>query len=126
MSSRKTVLLVEDKEMVRILIERILTSGGYGVRGTSDASEARAAWDSMNGAVDVLVTDLAMPGLSGRDLAERLRGQRPDLPVLFISGRPPEPSDTLAQGPAPAFLGKPFTAELLLEALRDLLDSAVR
>jgi DNA-binding NarL/FixJ family response regulator len=74
--------------------------------------------------VDLVVTDMVMPEISGRELAEQLRAQRPDLRVLYMSGYTTD--DIIRRGlldPSTAFLQKPFTAERLAAAVRDALDA---
>jgi CheY-like chemotaxis protein len=117
-----TVLLVEDEEGVRRASERILRQAGFDVVAASDGPEALALFDGQR--VDVLVTDVVMPGgLSGADLAERLRLLRPDLPVVFTSGYG---RDHLAhRGPLlgdTQLLRKPFPADTLVDVVRRSLD----
>jgi two-component system, cell cycle sensor histidine kinase and response regulator CckA len=114
------VLLVEDKEAVLILTERILTDAGYAVSSAPDGVAALAAYDD---AVDVLVTDVVMPVLSGQELADQLRERRPGLPVVFVSGYTEDHvvEDARRSG-ATAFVEKPFSAEDLLRAVRAVLE----
>jgi signal transduction histidine kinase/ActR/RegA family two-component response regulator len=117
-----TVLLVEDEEGVRRASERILRQAGFDVVAASDGPEALALFEAHP--VDVLVTDVVMPGgLSGADLAERLRLLRPDLPVVFTSGYG---RDHLAhRGPllsGTQLLRKPFPADTLVDVVRRSLD----
>jgi CheY-like chemotaxis protein len=114
------VLLVEDKEAVRVLITRILGDAGYDVR---DAPDGVAALARYGDDVDVLVSDVVMPGISGQELADELRGRRPGLPVVFISGYTEDHvvEDARRDG-ATAFVEKPFSAEELLRAVRTVLE----
>jgi two-component system, cell cycle sensor histidine kinase and response regulator CckA len=114
------VLLVEDNEAVRILTERILTDSGYAVIGAPDGIAATAAYDDE---VDVLLTDVVMPGISGQELADQLRERRPGLPVVFVSGYTEDHvvEDARRAG-ATAFVEKPFSAEDLLRAVRAVLE----
>lgn len=114
------VLLVEDKEAVRVLTERILGDNGYVVRSAADGAEALALYGDD---VDVLVSDVVMPGLSGQELADELRERRPGLPVVFVSGYTEDHvvEDARRDG-ATAFVEKPFSGEELLRAVRAVLD----
>jgi PAS domain S-box-containing protein len=112
-----TILVVEDQEPIRRLVERVLSRLGYTVRtaaGGDVALEIAAAQDR----IDLLLTDVSMPGLSGGELATRLRAERPDLPVLFMSGY--RDQDHL-EGQRSAFLQKPFGLAELVEAVQRLL-----
>jgi signal transduction histidine kinase/CheY-like chemotaxis protein len=114
-----TVLLVEDEASVRRLVGRMLRDAGYEVIEAPDGAEALRLGRQQIERVTALVTDLDMPRLSGVDLARRLARQRPDLPVLFISGLAPQSADDMPAGSG--FLGKPFTREGLLEHLDRLI-----
>ena len=113
-----TVLLVEDDPGVRGLAEAVLSAGGYRVIAAPDG---RAAWNAFRlhgAAVDLLVTDVVMPGMSGTALADELRGVRPGLKVLFMSGYTDDA--VLRHGiqyDRVAFLHKPFTPGALLDAV---------
>jgi PAS domain S-box-containing protein len=114
------VLLVEDKEAVRVLTARILEDGGYSVRGAADGGEALRLYDA---SVDVLVSDVVMPGISGQEVADELRARRPGLPVVFVSGYTEDHvvEDARRAG-ATAFVEKPFGAQELLAAVRSVLE----
>ena len=119
----ETVLVVEDEETVRNVTVRVLADAGYTVVA---AHEGREALEIMRGGhgIDLVVTDVVMPVLGGGDLAERLAIERPDLPVLFMSGY--TGAELLERGLAGAderFLQKPFAPESLLRKVRTLLDS---
>jgi two-component system cell cycle sensor histidine kinase/response regulator CckA len=116
------VLVVEDKEAVRVLTERILRDAGYRVRTASDGGDALARLEA-DGDLDVLVTDVVMPGLSGQELADAVRERRPGLPVVFMSGYTEDHvvEDARRDG-ATAFVEKPFNAGELLRAVRGVLD----
>jgi signal transduction histidine kinase/ActR/RegA family two-component response regulator len=118
-----TVLLVEDEDGVRRASHRILQEAGFDVLDAANGQEALQLFGTQH--VDVLVSDVVMPGgLSGADLAERLRVLQPDLPVVFTSGYG---RDHLARrGPLPSgtqLLRKPFPAETLVEAVRRSLEN---
>jgi CheY-like chemotaxis protein len=121
----EAILLCEDEEGVRRLIEVILTTEGYSVLSTAGPREALelAASDAT---IDALVSDVIMPDMSGPDLAQRLKTLRPGLRTLFISGYTAE--TVRGRGRLPlgsAFLEKPFDQASLLRALRALLDQPV-
>ncbi len=119
----ETVLVVEDDPAVRSITVRTLGGAGYQILSAADAREARALVDGRLAGVGLLVTDVVMPGESGRALASELRRTRPDLPVLYVSGYASDalgPGD--ADGPSTRFLAKPFTPSTLLERVRHLLD----
>jgi PAS domain S-box-containing protein len=115
----KTVLVVEDEDVVRGLIREVLHGEGYTVLIAHDGAEAMAVAEEQ--AFDLLLTDLSMPGLGGREVAERLRESRPDLKVIYMSGHA---EDGVAQGeqpPGSAFIGKPFSIAELSAAVSEIL-----
>ncbi len=117
LAATETILLVEDEPGVRSVAQRMLERSGHRVRSYGDPGEALAFAIASPGSFDALVTDVTMPGLSGPALAERLESLRPGLPVLFISGH--------ARLEVPGrCLAKPFAAEELTSAVRELLDAA--
>jgi CheY-like chemotaxis protein len=118
--------VVEDKDAVRMLTARILENAGYVVRTAPDGTAALAAHGEGGGeGIDALVTDVVMPGLSGQELADTLRRERPGLPVVFVSGYT---EDYVVEGArsegATAFVEKPFSADELLSAVREVLDAS--
>jgi CheY-like chemotaxis protein len=120
---RETVLLVEDDPTVRNVTGRMLRELGYTVLEAGSASEARNVAATADGRIDLLLTDVVMPGGNGRELAEALTLARPGLPVVFMSGYTADV--VLRQGVVQdkvAFLSKPFTADALAAALRQALD----
>ncbi len=122
---QNTILLVDDEPGIRSLIARALEREGYAVVQAGSAQEALEAWQDRTSAPAALVTDLTMPGISGKELADRLRLRWPDLPVLFISGYTEDagvlrPADDSQQESRTEFLQKPFTTARLLEQLRRL------
>jgi len=122
----ETVLVVEDEELVRAVIREILEDAGYivlGARHGRQALELAAAYD---GPIDLLVTDLVMPELGGRELAGELARTRPATGVVFMSGYPDDAA--VAHGvldPGAAFLQKPFTHDELASKVRAVLDGAL-
>jgi two-component system, cell cycle sensor histidine kinase and response regulator CckA len=117
-----TVLVVEDEQAVRAVALRILRRGGYTVLEACNADEALHICSTHNGPIDLILTDVVMPGLSGRDLAERLRPLRPEARVLYMSGY----SDERLAGYGVAgetlnLIGKPFNPAALLERVRTVM-----
>ena len=115
-----TVLVVEDEEVIRGLVDQVLRGEGYEVILAADGDEALER--ARDARIDLLVTDLTMPGIGGRELAERLRADRPGLKVMFMSGF--ADSDTFSGGQIPAataFLEKPFTFAQMTERVRSLV-----
>ena len=123
---KETVLVAEDEWVLRELVREILTAHGYRVLEAADGVEALNVWDEHRENVDVLLTDIAMPrGLSGRDLAEKLRQDDPGLPVIFSSGFSHEMSgrsEDTVQGAT--YLSKPYLPAELAQAVRRALDAA--
>ena len=119
----ETILLVEDEEQIRALTTRVLKAQGYTVLTAGDGEEALAIARDQLARIDVLVTDVVMPLLGGRDLASRLRQERPDLPVMYMSGytRGVIP-DAELQDEGTDFMSKPFAASELVRRIRRLLD----
>ena len=120
----ETVLVVEDEPAVLTLSRRALESQGYVVLAASDADAALRVVERHGGMIHLLLTDVVMPGLSGRELADRLSAQRPGIRVLYMSGYP---GDAVVQhGTLPlgsAFLQKPFSPDGLARKVRDVLDA---
>jgi two-component system cell cycle sensor histidine kinase/response regulator CckA len=123
----ETVLLVEDEPAVRNLTSRILTGHGYRVTAVATADEALAAQTSERGAPSLLLTDVVMPGMSGKELAEELERRHPGLRTLFMSGYTNDV--VMRHGVAErrlAFIEKPFGAVALLEKVREVLAGGER
>jgi PAS domain S-box-containing protein len=117
---RETILLVEDDGPVLRALSSVLESEGYDVVTADSGAAALAAWETA-GRIDLVVTDLMMPGMNGRELATELLSRRKELAILIISGQ----SRDLAPGSARyEFLHKPFAGETLLAAVRGCLDRA--
>jgi CheY-like chemotaxis protein len=118
----ETILVVEDENAVRDLVRRVLERDGYTVLPAALPSEAAAVLAG-EGRIDLMLTDVVMPEMSGYELAAHAHEHRPDLPTLFMSGYA-----LGAAGPVPdpdaVFLKKPFAPAELAEAVRDALDRA--
>jgi signal transduction histidine kinase/ActR/RegA family two-component response regulator len=121
----ETILLVEDEEMVRRLALRILEQQGYTVFAASHPEDAVLFSDEHAETIDLLVTDVVMPGMGGRDLAERIVASRPGIKVLYVSGYTDDAisqhgvSDSVAD-----LLQKPFTPSILAQKVREVLDAS--
>jgi PAS domain S-box-containing protein len=118
----ETILVCDDDDLVRLMLETILTAHGYSVRSTSRADEALAIGTAPDGVTDVLITDSVMPQMTGVELIERLRAARPELKMILISGYSP---DVMRERGLPAeivFLQKPFDDVTLLQRIRGLID----
>ena len=120
----ETVLLVEDEDAIRMLAGRVLSEHGYRVVAARDAAEAREIWSDHGATIDVVVSDVTLPGTSGLDLAGELLRARPELRVLFMSGFVPSGLDRPGLPENAGFLPKPFTINALLGAVRDVIDGA--
>jgi signal transduction histidine kinase/DNA-binding LacI/PurR family transcriptional regulator len=120
----ETILLVEDEPGVRRASRRFLEEHGYRVLDASDAGEALRLAELHEGEVDLVITDLVMPGMSGRELADRVAQIRPETPILYVSGYTDgEPVRSgLRDGKIP-LLQKPFGADVLARKVRETLDS---
>ena len=117
-----TVLLVEDEAGVRALSTRILSSAGYRVLGAANGGDAEKLFESHADSIDLVVTDVVMPGCGGPELLGRLQAQAPDLRVLYMSGYTEQSAALLLGiGRGLPFVQKPFTAVELVRQVRDAL-----
>jgi CheY-like chemotaxis protein len=120
----ETILLAEDEASVRGVIRRALQTHGYTVLTAPGGPEATQTARAHEGPIHLLVTDVVMPNMSGRELAEELTAERPDMKVLFLSGYT---DDAIVHhgvlDPGIAFLQKPFTLHELARKLREVLDA---
>ena len=119
-SGTETILIVEDEIEVRRLTAAVLRRQGYTVVEAGGPQEALAAIDAIPGEVHLVLTDVVMPGMSGPELVERLRGLRPGLRALFMSGYP---ADRLGAARASELIEKPFTSKDLAARVRDVLSA---
>jgi PAS domain S-box-containing protein len=121
----ETILLVEDDKSVLALAQRILQSRGYKVLPASHGADALRIASEPNQQINLVVTDVVMPGMNGREFVEALNGQLPGIPVLYMSGYTDD--DIIRRGlkeSSVAFLQKPFTATSLARLVRTVLDAA--
>ncbi len=117
----ETILLVEDEAFVRKVTHQVLQSAGYGVLTAKNATEAIEQRERLP-EVDLLLTDVVLPGRNGRALASDLRSRQPNLSVLFVTGYPLQLAEIEAEEPAEACLPKPFSAATLLRKVRQMLN----
>ncbi len=119
----ETLLVVEDEDALRDVAGRILSAAGYRVLSADCGPQALEVAEQHDGSIDLLLSDVVMPGMLGKDLAERLTHVRPDTRVLYMSGyAQPVLHSQGTLDPGVALLEKPFTANDLLTAVRKRLD----
>jgi PAS domain S-box-containing protein len=119
----ETILLVEDEEDVRALAREVLERQGYTVLEAADGAQALQVHEREGARIDLILTDVVMPRMSGRELVDRVRAVRPAMPVLFMSGYTEDA--ILRHGVRDAsilLLGKPFTPADLVRKIREVLD----
>lgn len=119
--NRGTILLVEDESSLREVISQILSGAGYNVLCSSNALEAADVYGQHANEVQLLLTDMVMPGKNGQQLAREIRQTSPDLKVIFTTGYP---QDDFIEDEEEAFLPKPFSVHLLLSKVRQMLAHA--
>jgi len=122
----ETILVVEDEAPVRAVTRQLLERNGYTVLEAPDGAAALALVDGAAGSrhIDLLLTDVIMPGMSGRELADKLKARRPNVRVLFMSGYTDDA--VVRHGmlePGLAYLEKPFRPPMLLKKVRGVLQS---
>ena len=120
----ETILLVEDGEALREVLQRILEELGYEVRVAKDGEEALTVSKAETGPIHLVVTDVVMPNVGGRELALELWKSRPETRVLFMSGYTED--SIIQQGlrkPTVGFIGKPFHPDALARKIREMLDA---
>jgi DNA-binding NtrC family response regulator len=113
----ETVLVCEDDEKVRALIRTVLAGHGYTVLDAGTAREALLFRSRYTGPIHLLLTDLVLPQVKGRELADQMQSILPDIRVLFMSGYTES-----KLGPDAEFIQKPFTPEALCRKVREVLD----
>ena len=127
MNGTETVLLVDDEPAILSLMHDLLTRDGYTTLHASRGAQALQLADRCEGPIDLLITDIVMPGMKGLELADELRLRRPDTKVLLLSGHLDDREEVLpglARTPYP-FLLKPFTLKELEDKVRGVLTSPV-
>lgn len=118
----ETILLVEDEDDVRKLVVDVLTQRGYSVLETSRPDEAVLMCEEHPKEIHLLLTDVVMPGMNGRELAERLAWMRPEMKAVYMSGYTQDAK--ICGGLEALFLRKPFTPSVLAKKIRQVLDEA--
>jgi CheY-like chemotaxis protein len=119
----ETVLVVEDEDGVRELLRQVLVEHGHAVLTARHGRDALLLAERYERPIDLLVTDVVMPEMGGRELVERLKALRPDLKTLYISGYTnDEVFRRGVQSEETSFLHKPFTSEGLMRVVREVLD----
>lgn len=115
------ILLVEDEAFVREVTCEVLRAAGFEVLTARNATEATQALDGQSGNIDLLLTDMILPGENGRVLAERLRRENSGLKVLFVTGYAEHIG--MSRSESSDWLAKPFSSDALLARVRYLLDT---
>jgi CheY-like chemotaxis protein len=116
----ETILLVDDEEGVRKLVFDILKSNGYDVLEASNSAAALATYEKNAHKIDMVLTDVVMPQVSGLELGRQLNVRNPALKVLYMSGYR---DNVIGAEPVRPFLQKPFTPDVLLAKIREVLDA---
>lgn len=119
---RETILLVEDESAVREVVARLLRNHGYTVLEAEQPLDALGLVETKQHDIDLLLTDVVMPGINGKDLAERVRQVRPDLKVMYMSGYSGTHLESTGMAPEAMLLEKPFTQDELAARVRAALD----
>jgi two-component system, cell cycle sensor histidine kinase and response regulator CckA len=119
----ETILVVDDEPAVRELIRLILSRQGYKVLVADSGPKALEICRQADTAIDLLLTDVVMPGMSGLVLAQQLKAQEQNLPVLFITGGTLAPLVNIELDPKSALLLKPFDSQALVRSVRETLDA---
>jgi two-component system cell cycle sensor histidine kinase/response regulator CckA len=121
-AATETILLVDDEPAIRQLIQRALTSKGYTVLVAENGNDALEVADRHKAPIHLVVSDVAMPDMDGRQLFHHLRTWYPKLRFLFISGQMEGAGADVSMDGRTAFLPKPFSMELLLKFVRYVID----
>jgi two-component system, cell cycle sensor histidine kinase and response regulator CckA len=119
----ETILLVEDEAFVRKVTAEVLETAGYSVVIAGNAPEALEAYDRRSQSVDLLLADVVMPGMSGRELAAEFKTRCPLGRVLLMSGYADQLAFCQLSPNCKAYLGKPFSIGTLLKRVREVLDT---
>ena len=122
---RETILVVDDEEMIRMLVRDILQEKGYAVIGAGDGYEAERVYRERGRSIDLVILDMTMPGMSGRETFEKLRDINPDIRAILSTGyaKDERAREVLALG-VKAFVQKPYKVDDLAAAVRRVLDSS--
>jgi DNA-binding NtrC family response regulator len=118
-----TILLAEDDEIVRESLRLLLEANGFTLLEARDGAEALRIFRTYEGTIDLLITDLAMPKMNGRELVERVKSFHPDLPVMYISGKTSSPlMKQVILNEGSHFLSKPLSYKNLVHKVREMLE----
>jgi CheY-like chemotaxis protein len=117
----KTVLVVDDHDATRQTITRMLEAGGFIVRTATNGAEALERLARESGEIDLVLSDVTMPGMNGIDLSYHIREQYPDVPVAIVSGDVSELERSIIGRADVPFIKKPFHAESLYSAIREAM-----
>jgi two-component system, cell cycle sensor histidine kinase and response regulator CckA len=121
----ETILLVEDEETLRALTKNLLELNGYKVLEAAHGAAALEVSDSTRGEIDLLLTDVVMPGINGRMLADQLKAKRPEIKTMFISGYTGQRvGEETNLAPGSIFLQKPFSRDQLARKVREALEAS--
>jgi two-component system cell cycle sensor histidine kinase/response regulator CckA len=115
-SRPRTILLVEDSSVIRKIMSRLLVNAGFDVLEAGSGPDALQVLDTSAQPIDLLITDLWLPGMNGRQVVAEVRGRQPDVRILYVTG---DPSEVIAE----PFLAKPFMPGQLLSVVNDILSS---
>jgi len=124
MGSGQTVLVVDDHETTRQTIARMLEAGGFTVVQASSAAEALERLARESEGIDMVLSDVTMPGMSGIDLSYQIRELYPSMPVAIVSGDVSELERSIIGRAAVPFIKKPFHAESLYSAVREAIRTS--
>ena len=116
-----TILFVEDERLVREVASEVLRSAGYAVLVARNAAEALEIYERFPGHIDLLLTDVVMPGKNGRELATELRGLCPTIKTLFTTGYAAQMTLRDPEDNMESYLAKPFSAQSLARKVREVL-----
>lgn len=119
---KETILVVEDAEPIRKMVCSMLRVSGYGVKEAAHGAEALGLLEYECESVQLVLTDVIMPEMSGAELAHHLSRVCPHLPIIFMSGYSEDPVVRSVERIGSVFLAKPFTASALVEKIRQTLD----
>src|SRR4051812_20641055 len=122
----ETILVVDDEALIRQLIERVLSSKGYNVLVAENGNDALEVADRHKAPIHLVVSDVVMPDMDGRQLYHHLRTWYPTIRFLFISGQMEGAGADISMDGRTAFLPKPFSMELLVKFVRYVIDGDLR
>jgi CheY-like chemotaxis protein len=118
----ETILVVEDAESIRSMVCSMLAQSGYHCLQAGDGEEALDVLQADGDTVSLVLTDIIMPRMTGAELARRVSFTRPNIRIMFMSGFADDPVVRSIETSAAVFLAKPFTANILTEKVREVLD----